>query len=106
MRESLTEEIRKLALVKDVNVDMSYRRGLLKHGRKRVGAFVDGKKRPGKIFTAMSFSEEKGGHSSKNSNISVKWGRQLLMQVKSLVFGFVQWLGFSWVSGGMGRFEL
>ncbi|KAF7819812.1 subtilisin-like protease SBT6.1 isoform X1 [Senna tora] len=80
VKDSLTEEIRKLGLVKDVNVDMSYRRGLLKEERDRVGAFVDGKKRPGKIFTAMSFSEGQRGHSSKISNTSVKWGRQLLMQ--------------------------
>ncbi|XP_028751917.1 subtilisin-like protease SBT6.1 [Neltuma alba] len=80
VKEDLTEEIRKLGMVKDVNVDMSYRRGLLKDARDRVGAFVDGKKRPGKIFTAMSFSEGQGGHSSKISDASVNWGRQLLMQ--------------------------
>lgn len=86
VKEVLAEEIRKLGLVKDVNVDMSYRRGLLKDGRDRVGSFADGKKRPGKIFTAMSFSEGQGGHSSKISNTSAKWGRQLLMQVESFVF--------------------
>lgn len=52
---------------------------------KKVGAFEDGKKkRPGKIFTAMSFCEaEEGGgeeeHASNRSS-SVKWGRELLMQ--------------------------
>lgn len=86
MKDVLTEEIRKLGLVKDVNVEMSYKRVLLKDSRDKVGAFVDGKKRPGKIFTAMSFSEGHGGHSSKISNTSVNWGRQLFMQVKTFVF--------------------
>ncbi|GMY31669.1 subtilisin-like protease SBT6.1 isoform X1, partial [Fagus crenata] len=65
-RERLIGEIRKLGLVKDVNADLSYRRRDLlakkrrNKGRAKVGAFIDGKKRPGKIFTAMSFSEAKG----------------------------------------------
>lgn len=93
-------DIGKLGLVKDVNMDLSYQRGLLgeeSRGRDRVGAFVDGKKRPGKIFTAMSFSEGdgEGQNYSGMRNSSIKWGRQLLMQVVlSLLFpemGFYFW---------------
>jgi membrane-bound transcription factor site-1 protease len=83
-RERLIGEIRKLELVKDVNADLSYRRRDLlakkrrNKGRAKIGAFVDGKKRPGKIFTAMSFSEAEG---EPISNSSVRLGRQLFMQV-------------------------
>lgn len=91
-------EIGKLGLVKDVNVDLSYRRDLLweeKRARARVGAFVDGKKRPGKIFTAMSFNEGEGDPHSAISNASVRWERQLLMQViLSLIV--VIWVLFDW----------
>lgn len=94
-------EIQRLGLVKDVNADFSYRRRdlLAKKTRSRsrststssarVGAFVDGKKRPGKIFSAMSFSE--GEYHSPISNSSIRWGRQLFMQVilvRSSFFGF------------------
>lgn len=92
-------DIGKLGLVKDVNMDLSYQRGLLgeeSRGRDRVGAFVDGKKRPGKIFTAMSFSEGdgEGQNYSGMRNSSIKWGRQLLMQrsqVTSLFGADVLW---------------
>ncbi|KAI4297014.1 hypothetical protein L6164_036926 [Bauhinia variegata] len=83
VKEVLTDEIRRLGLVKDVHVDMSYTRGMLKHSRKKSGAFVDGKKRPGKIFTSMSFSEGEdweGDRHTRISNTSVKRGRQLLME--------------------------
>lgn len=94
-------EIQRLGLVKDVNADFSYRRRdlLAKKTRSRsrststssarVGAFVDGKKRPGKIFSAMSFSE--GEYHSPISNSSIRWGRELFMQVilvRSSFFGF------------------
>ncbi|GMI83949.1 SITE-1 protease, SITE-1 PROTEASE [Hibiscus trionum] len=74
VKEALIEEIEKLIFVKDVNVDMSYNRGLLG------GAFENGQKRPGKIFTSMSFSEEKHCHDSGLSNTSINWSRHLLMQ--------------------------
>ncbi|GMI88580.1 SITE-1 protease, SITE-1 PROTEASE [Hibiscus trionum] len=74
VKEALIEEIEKLGFVKDVNVDMSYNRGLLD------GAFENGQKRPGKIFTSMSFSEEKHCHDSGLSNSSINWSRHLLMQ--------------------------
>lgn len=96
--ERVVGEIGKLGLVKDVNLDLSYRRDLLgeeKRARARVGAFVDGKKRPGKIFTAMSFSEGEGEYHSAICNASVKLGRQLLMQViLSLIV--VIWVLFGW----------
>lgn len=68
LREFLIGEFVKLELVKDVSLDLSYQRGVLEE---KVGAFVDGKKRPGKIFTAMSFDEGEG----------ISWGRNLMMQV-------------------------
>jgi hypothetical protein len=56
---------------------------------------MDGKKRLGKIFTAMSFSEGKGEYHSAICNASVRWGRQLLMQViLSLIV--VIWVLFGW----------
>ena len=87
-------------MVKDVSVDASYRRGLLREGKKRrrrgarTGAFVDGKKRPGKIFTAMSFSEggegegEGDGDSDGVSNSSFSWRRELLADVRILFVNF------------------
>jgi membrane-bound transcription factor site-1 protease len=108
--ERVVGEIGKLGLVKDVNLDLSYRRDLLgeeKRARARVGAFVDGKKRPGKIFTAMSFSEGEGEGEchSAISNASVKLGRQLLIQViLSLIVGFV-WLVRNLGTGKM-KFQL
>ncbi|KAJ4822600.1 hypothetical protein Tsubulata_021929 [Turnera subulata] len=75
-KERLIGEIERLGLVKDVNADSSYKRDLLG------GGFVDVKKRPGKIFTSMSFSEEGGKVSAvaETSNSSIHWGRSLLMQ--------------------------
>ncbi|XP_061343832.1 subtilisin-like protease SBT6.1 isoform X1 [Gastrolobium bilobum] len=67
VKDGLTDEIRNLELVKDVHVDMGYKRDLLKH---ESSSFVDVKKRPGKIFTSMSFSD--------SANYSS--GRDLLMQ--------------------------
>lgn len=83
MVRELVEEIEELELVKDVNVDASHVRGLLEEGGGRIGAFVDGKKRPGKIFTSMSFNEEGGERYTAISNASNRWGRHLLMQVIS-----------------------
>ncbi|KAK6236329.1 Peptidase S8/S53 domain - like 10 [Theobroma cacao] len=74
VKEALIGKIERMGLVKDVNVDLSYNRGLLG------AAFENGKKRPGKIFTSMSFSEEKNCHDSGLSNSSINWSRHLLMQ--------------------------
>lgn len=82
-KEIVVSGIGKLGLVKDVNADMRYGRGLLaEEKRDEVGAFVDGKKRPGKILTAMSFSEAGGDtHFTATSNYSIRWRRQLMAQV-------------------------
>ncbi|KAG4136161.1 hypothetical protein ERO13_D08G262300v2 [Gossypium hirsutum] len=77
VKEALIEEIERLGFVKDVNVDLSYNRGLLGADG---GAFENGRKRPGKIFTSMSFSEEKHCHVSGLSNSSINWSRHLLSQ--------------------------
>ncbi|KAK4481216.1 hypothetical protein RD792_012099 [Penstemon davidsonii] len=69
----LIGEFGKLDLVKDVYLDLSYQRGVLDE---KVGAFLDGKKRPGKIFTAMSFDE---------SDANVTGSRRNLMMQKSQV---------------------
>ncbi|XP_057969744.1 subtilisin-like protease SBT6.1 [Malania oleifera] len=73
---SLIEEFRKLRVVKDVYADTRYSRSVL---AEKTGAFVDGKKRPGKMFTSMSFNEEEH-HAAPTSNSTVSWRRQLMMQ--------------------------
>lgn len=100
-REGLIGEIGRLGLVKDVSLDMSYGRGLLRESGERVGAFVDGMKRPGKIFTSMSFSEGEGEYYTAISNSSISWRRHLLTprsQVTSM-FG----AGTLWEKGYTGR---
>lgn len=72
-------EIEGLEMVKDVNVEFRYQRVLLG------GSFLDGKKRPGKIFTSMSFEE--GADCSTmaaTSNTTINWNRHLLGQVRRL----------------------
>jgi len=81
------DEIKKLGLVKYVSLDMSYKRGLLND---KVGSFFDGGKKPGKIFTKMSFCEaDEHGHGqeqdSVNLNGSINLRRQLLIQVDFFV---------------------
>lgn len=83
--------IERLELVKDVNLDVAYRRDLLNEKtseRDRVGAFVDGKKRPGKIFTSMSFGDGDGRdqYYTAIANSTISWGRQLLSQVRFYLF--------------------
>ncbi|XP_031385524.1 subtilisin-like protease SBT6.1 isoform X1 [Punica granatum] len=80
VKEVVIKEIERLDFVKDVNVDSAYKRNVLQESQRRLGAFVDGKKRPGKIFTSMSFSEGEDEHHSQISNSSIHWGRHLLMQ--------------------------
>lgn len=83
-RKLLIEELEKLDLVKDVYVDMSYQRSLLGKlkSRERMGAFVDGRKRPGKIFTSMSFGDgESFVAAAITANSSINWSRNLLSQV-------------------------
>ncbi|KAG6389367.1 hypothetical protein SASPL_150835 [Salvia splendens] len=77
-RDFLIGEFGKLELVKDVSLDLSYQRVVLSaHEEIGAGAFVDGKKkkRPGKIFTSMSFTEREN---SAPANAS--WRRSLMMQ--------------------------
>ncbi|XVF88546.1 hypothetical protein PTKIN_Ptkin19aG0059100 [Pterospermum kingtungense] len=76
VKDALIEEIERLRFVKDVNLDLSYNRALLGGG----GAFENEQKRPGKIFTSMSFSEEKRWYDSGLSNSSINWSRHLLAQ--------------------------
>ncbi|KAI3443807.1 hypothetical protein Pfo_000472 [Paulownia fortunei] len=79
LKEFLIGEFGKLELVKDVSLDLSYQRGVLEE--KVVGAFVDGKKRPGKIFTAMSFGEgENYAAVANSSGVRISWRRNLMMQ--------------------------
>ncbi|XP_031114171.1 subtilisin-like protease SBT6.1 [Ipomoea triloba] len=76
----LIEKFTNLKVVKDVSLDLSYQRGVLGKQNDRVGAFFDGEKRPGKIFTAMSFSEGERNIVSNTSNMKISWNRELLMQ--------------------------
>jgi membrane-bound transcription factor site-1 protease len=93
----IIEEIKKLGLVKYVSLDMSYKRGLMKHESDKVGSFFDGNKKPGKIFTKMSFceaeeeQEQDTVNNNHNHNSSIKWGRQLLFQV-IFCFGLCCWV--------------
>lgn len=76
-KDAVVGEIERLEMVKDVNVEFKYQRVLLG------GSFLDGKKRPGKIFTSMSFEE--GTDSSPmadTSNTTLNWSRHLLAQVR------------------------
>ncbi|XP_010254111.1 PREDICTED: subtilisin-like protease SBT6.1 [Nelumbo nucifera] len=78
VREAVVKEFGKLSLVKDVSVDFSYTRSLSAKKLDGTGAFVDGKKRPGKIFTCMSFGE--GENYTALSNSAISWKRNLMMQ--------------------------
>ncbi|XP_073296647.1 subtilisin-like protease SBT6.1 [Primulina huaijiensis] len=69
----LTGEFMKLELVKDVSLDLSFQRDVL---YEKSWAFGDGKKRPGKILTAMSFEN----YSANGSGVELSAGRNLLMQ--------------------------
>lgn len=104
MKARLIEEIERLNLVKDVNVDLSYKRALLG------GAFQDGKKRPGKMFTSMSFNDGEY-YQAATSNSTINWGRHLLMQVlfqlvlfnelKKTIYGSYYFLRFFWMLSGL-----
>lgn len=84
---SVIRKFETLEIVKDVRVDSSYHLRNLLSGTKnkryeRVGAFVDGKKRPGKIFTSMSFSDgEDFVAAATTPNQTIDWKRQLLSHV-------------------------
>ncbi|XP_022897569.1 subtilisin-like protease SBT6.1 [Olea europaea var. sylvestris] len=95
MLELLIGEFGKLELVKDVSLDLSYQRGVLEERNGKVGAFVDGKKRPGKIFTAMSFDEDENYDAvASTSSSRITWRRNLMMrgpQITSLFGADALW---------------
>lgn len=85
LKESLIGEFGELALVKDVSLDLSYQRRVLQD--RVAGAFVDGRKRPGKIFTSMSFGEAENLATEVNtSGVHISWRRNLMMQVHFFSF--------------------
>ncbi|KAJ8425528.1 hypothetical protein Cgig2_013255 [Carnegiea gigantea] len=92
-------EIESLSRVKDVSVDVTYARSLFEDKLERESGFCETKKRPGKMFTRMSFDEkeERGGvegYSSSLSNQTISWRRHLMgerSQVTSLFGADVLW---------------
>lgn len=94
-RASLIEELRRLGRVKDVYVDTSYSRSLFVEESPKGGNFYDLEKRPGKIFTSMSFEEGEEVVYSPVSNASISWRRKLMMQVTVLLNGAVGLLNAS-----------
>lgn len=92
-------EIEGLSRVKDVSVDVTYARSLFEDKLERESGFCETKKRPGKMFTRMSFDEkeERGGvecYSSSLSNQTISWRRHLMgerSQVTSLFGADVLW---------------
>lgn len=85
VNELLLEKFRKLDLVKDVSLDLSYQRIVLEEKSEKIGVFTNGKKRPGKIFTAMSFSEGQNYGVANTSEMKINWNRHLLMQARPLI---------------------
>uniref|UniRef100_M1BHI2 Subtilase family protein n=2 Tax=Solanum tuberosum TaxID=4113 RepID=M1BHI2_SOLTU len=80
VKELLLEKFIELNLVKDVSLDLSYQRIVLEEKSEKIGAFANGKKRPGKMFTAMSFSEDQNYAVANTSKLKISWNRHLLMQ--------------------------
>ncbi|KAK1314323.1 hypothetical protein QJS10_CPA06g00676 [Acorus calamus] len=76
-RTDLIKRIGRLGLVRDVTVDSSYTRGLFFDGGSENGGFGRVEKRPGKIFTSMSFESE--GVFDLIVNSSTHRGRKLTM---------------------------
>lgn len=78
-RSVVIEEIERLERVKDVFADSRYSRSLFFDGGEKDGYFNE-KKRPGKIFTPMSFEE--GGKKSCDlvGNDSFRLERKLMME--------------------------
>ncbi|XP_058113808.1 subtilisin-like protease SBT6.1 isoform X2 [Magnolia sinica] len=74
----LIEEFGKLGRVKDVSIDSSYSRSLFVDEDRGRGGDFKVEKRPGKMFTSMSWEE--GGFYSGISNLTINWGRKLFMQ--------------------------
>lgn len=85
-KELLLEKFIELNLVKDVSLDLSYQKIVLEEKSEKLGAFANGKKRQGKIFTAMSFSEGQNYAVANTSKLKISWNRHLLMQASPLMF--------------------
>ncbi|CAN4121599.1 unnamed protein product [Withania somnifera] len=83
VKKLLLENLRKLVLVKDVSLDLSYQRVVLEEKNEKIGAFINENKMAGKIFTAMSFSEDKRYAVANTSNMKISWKRELLMQERT-----------------------
>lgn len=76
----MIDEIGRLERVKDVHADWSYSRSLFVHEEgNKDGRFFCEKKRPGKIFTPMSFEDGEGSYASQ-ANSSISWKRKILME--------------------------
>ncbi|MCD7452831.1 Membrane-bound transcription factor site-1 protease [Datura stramonium] len=80
VKELVLENFRKLVLVKDVSLDLSYQRVVLEEKNENIGAFINENKRAGKIFTSMSFSKDQNYAVDNTSNMKISWKRELLMQ--------------------------
>ncbi|XP_057545645.1 subtilisin-like protease SBT6.1 [Amaranthus tricolor] len=98
VKMGVIEEIEGLSSVKDVLPDFSYTRTLLEEEiLQRESEFCNVKKKPGKIFTKISFEEKEEGDGSQwsvLSNQSISWRRHLLgknSQVTSLFGADVLW---------------
>lgn len=79
-RKELVEEFQQLELVKDVWADSSYSRDVLvNEGAWKDGLVEEGKNKPGKLFTSMSF-EELDAQYGPAGNSSVSWTRKLTME--------------------------
>ncbi|KAG5582596.1 hypothetical protein H5410_053223 [Solanum commersonii] len=85
VKELLLEKFIELNLVKDVSLDLRYQRIVLEEKSEKIGAFANGKKRPGKMFTAMSFSEGQNYVVANTSKLKISWNRHLLMQASPLM---------------------
>ena len=85
VKMGVIEEIEGLSSVKDVLPDFSYTRTLLEEEiLQRESEFCNVKKKPGKIFTKISFEEKEEGDGSQwsvLSNQSISWRRHLLGKV-------------------------
>lgn len=86
--KAVIDEIERLKGVRDVHADSSYSRRSLfvedANASENDGNFFCPKKRPGKVFTPMSFEEEEDGDRSPLVNASINWKRKLMMEVESL----------------------
>lgn len=87
-RTGVIAAIQGLDRIRDVHVDSTYKRELFEADQDGGSQFKFGsERRPGKLFTRISFEEEReegGGKAvwSAYSNSSLSWKRKLMMQVR------------------------